>query len=620
MSTPCYILGISAYFHDSAAALICNGEILSAVQEERFSRKKQDSAFPSNAIRYILEEHGLSLTQLDAVVFYEKPFLKFERIIESCHFFSPRGIKQFLKSVPVWFREKLFLKTDIFNELIKIDSSFDKKNILFSSHHLSHAGSAFYPSPFEEAAILTVDGVGEWATTTIGIGKGNKIEIVKELIFPHSVGLLYSSFTYYCGFKVNSGEYKLMGLAPYGQRDSEQVRLFVSIITSTLVRIFEDGSIQLNMDYFNFATGTTMVVDKKWETLFGFPKKNSTDDITQDHMNLALAIQLVTEDIVIKLCKTAKEITQAKNLVLAGGVALNCVANGKLIKANLFDDVWIQPAAGDAGGSLGAALSVYYLKYNAPRSICLPDSMKGSFLGCQFSDLDIQKTFRKYHAVYTHKVSFDELCDDISTYIQNGKVIGWFQDKMEWGPRALGNRSILANPKDPEMQKKLNLKVKKREGFRPFAPIVLSEYANMYFELEKKSPYMLVTADVVKDCRAPLPKDYENRTLFEKLYVPRSNIPAVTHVDFSARVQTVDETSNKKMRTLLLSCMNKTGVPILINTSFNVRGEPIVCTPEDAYRCFLATDIDILVLQNYILFRENQPLAGNEEFLAYDED
>lgn len=603
------ILGISAFYHDSAAALIEDGEIIAAAQEERFTRKKHDSAFPENAIRFCLSYHGCRITDLDAVVFYDKPLLKFERLLETYYAFSPKGIRSFLEAMPVWLREKMFLKYLIHEELLKIEK-YDKKKLklLFPEHHLSHAASAFYPSSFEKAAILTLDGVGEWTTASICYGEHNKITILKELHFPHSLGLLYSAFTYFLGFKVNSGEYKLMGLAPYGNPDSENVRRYVSLIENNLVHIAGDGSLWLNQQYFNYATGLTMVDDKKWEGLFGFGRRNGESELMQYHCDLALAIQLVTNKAVVTMAKEAKRITGAENLCMAGGVALNCVANSKLLDQNLFKDIFCQPAAGDAGGALGAALAAYHIYFDKERIVSdTGDLMKGAYLGPEFTDQGIQLMVKKYNAQVTHYENFNTLCDEVAFLISMGNVVGWMQGRMEFGPRALGARSILGDPRSPEMQKKLNLKIKYRESFRPFAPSVLEEMCNRYFENVVYSPYMLLVAPVKKERRNELPEGYGALPLRDKLYYLRSDLPAITHIDFSARIQTVHKETNPRYWQLISAFEKITGYGVIVNTSFNVRGEPIVCTPEDAYKCFMRTEMDYLVIGNYIFDKGSQP-------------
>ncbi len=609
------ILGISAFYHDSAAALLIDGDIVSAVQEERFTRIKHTSDFPLNAVKYCLDDSGLSIDELDAVVFYDKPLLKFERLLETYYAFSPKGLRQFLTAIPVWLKEKLFLKKLICDELAKIQK-YDKKKLklLFPEHHLSHAASAFYPSPYSEAAILTIDGVGEWATASICHGKDNEITMLKEMRFPHSVGLLYSAFTYYLGFKVNSGEYKLMGLAPYGNPSSKQTQEFIDLIKQYIVTIKDDGSIWLNQDYFNYSTGLRMVDEKKWIKLFGFPAVKPDGKIEQKHCNLAYAIQNVTEEIVLKMAAEAKRLTNAEYLCMAGGVALNCVANGKLLKKNLFKDIFIQPAAGDAGGALGAAQIVHYMYYNQPRAInSNGDSMKGAYLGPDYSDKEAILAFKKHKAVYKQITPFKDLCKIVADLLDQGNVVGWFQGRMEFGPRALGNRSILADARNAEMQKKLNLKIKYREGFRPFAPSVLIEESQNFFDLPVASPYMLLIADVLEKRRKALPENYNEMDLWEKLYYLRSDVQSITHLDFSARIQTVHKETNPRYWELINTFKEKTGYGILVNTSFNVRGEPIVCTPEDAYKCFMRTEMDYLVVNDFLLRKTDQPDWENRE-------
>lgn len=603
------ILGISAFYHDSAAALIEDGRIVAAAQEERFSRKKHDERFPINAVRFCLDFGGLTLKDLDAIAFYDKPLLKFERLLETYYDFAPRGIRSFMMSMGVWLKDKLFLKRLIRDEFKKIDD-FDVRNtkLLFPEHHLSHAASAFYPSPFQDAAVLTIDGVGEWATASILKGSGSQLTNLKELHFPDSVGLLYSAFTYFLGFKVNSGEYKLMGLAPYGNRGSDRVREYEAIILRELVQIFPDGSIRLNQKYFDFATGLRMVHDPLWEKLFGFPKRQAESELTQEQCDLGLAIQNVTEDIVIKMALEAKRLTGSENLCLAGGVALNCVANGKLHREKIFQKLFIQPAAGDAGGALGAALAAYHIYFQKPREPAIGmDAMKGSYLGPEFSDLQTRQSLRKFKAVGEWCESTEALCKKTASWIAEGNVIGWFQDRMEWGPRSLGNRSIIADARSKEMQLKLNLKIKYRESFRPFAPSVLAEDCGEYFELDEASPYMLLVADVKAERRKKLPDRYESLPLREKLYFLRSDIPSVTHVDYSARVQTVHRETNEKYWLLLRAFKELTGYGLLVNTSFNVRGEPIVCTPEDAYKCLMRSEMDYLIVNNMIYDKKKQP-------------
>lgn len=604
------ILGVSAFYHDSAAAIIQNDEIIAAAQEERFTRIKQDASFPVNAVKFCLEEAGLTLDELDAIVFYDKPLLKFERLLETYYGYSPKGIASFLSSMPVWLKEKMFLKRLMHKELEKVEP-YNKKKVkfLFPEHHLSHAASAFYPSSFEDAAILTIDGVGEWATASISHGKGNKIEVIKELHFPHSLGLLYSAFTYFLGFKVNSGEYKLMGLAPYGNPKSDEVKQFIKSIKSELIDIKDDGSIWLNQSYFNYATGLRMIKENKWETLFGIPTRKKESDFEQVHCNLGLAIQIITEEIVLKMAIEAKKVTGSKNLCLAGGVALNCVSNGKLINSKTFKDVYIQPASGDAGGALGAALAAYYISFENSRTVntAKHDSMKGSYLGSNYSSKEIKNTLKKYKAVFTKESSFTEVCQKTANYLDEGSVIGWFQGRMEFGPRALGNRSIIGDPRNTEMQKKLNLKIKYRESFRPFAPSVLAEDVNQYFNIKGTSPYMLTVQPVKDSIQKEVSVDYQSLPMKEKLYQQRSTLPSITHVDFSARIQTVHKETNPQYWEMINTFKQKTGCSLVINTSFNVRGEPIVCSPEDAYRCFMRTEMDYLVLNNYILKKEEQP-------------
>ena len=598
------ILGISAYYHDSAAALIIDGEIIAAAHEERFTRKKHDSSFPINAAKYVLDEAGIEYKELAAISFYDKPFIKFERLLETYHAFAPKGLTSFISSVPIWIKEKLFMKSLLKKELTKLGD--EKIPVFFPEHHLSHAASAFYPSPFEEAAILTIDGVGEWATTTIGLGKGNGISMLKELHFPHSVGLLYSAFTYYTGFRVNSGEYKLMGLAPYGNPSSQQTIEYKEKILKELVDIREDGSILLNMKYFGFATGLKMTDDKKWTKLFGLPPRNAESEISQPYMNMASAIQQVTEEIVLKLAGTAKALTNCDYLVMAGGVALNSVANGKLVESGLFKDIWIQPAAGDAGGALGAAYLGWYLWKGEKRIVVnKPDAMKGAYLGPEYDEKSILGVIRKYNAPYEYYEDFNELIEVVASKISEGNVVGWFQGRMEYGPRALGNRSILGDARNPEMQKKMNLKIKYREGFRPFAPTVLEEDIQEYFVLDKPSPYMLHVIPVKKERLISLPENYNEMELYDRLYHIRSDIPAITHIDYSARIQSVNKDTNPRYWNLINEFKKQTGFGVIVNTSFNVRGEPIVCTPDDGFRCFMRTEMDYLVIGNY-LFDKNQ--------------
>jgi len=582
------ILGISAYYHDSAAAIIVDGQIMAAAQEERFTRDKHTSVFPVQSIRYCLEAVNCQLSELDAIAFYDKPLLKFERLLQTYYAFAPRGLLSFLKAMPVWMDEKLFLRNRIYKEL-KLLGAFDQKQVklLFPEHHLSHAASAFYPSTFERAAILTLDGVGEWSTASIALGEGAQIKLIKQMNFPHSLGLLYSAFTYFLGFRVNSGEYKVMGLAPYGNVGSEQVQRYVALIKRHLVDIKADGSIWLDQSYFNYSTGLRMVRVRKWERLLGFPKRKPESEIRQEHKDLALAIQQLTEEIVLRMAATAKKETGASRLCLAGGVALNGVANGKLLHSGLFDDVFVQAAAGDAGGALGAALAVNYLYFNEVRGPASSDDlMQGAYLGPAFSERDFPKKQMLATAVAGYYEDFTELVDFIAEQIAKGKIIGWFQGRMEYGPRALGNRSILADPRRKDMQEQLNRKVKRREGFRPFAPAVLEEQASEYFVLDRSSPYMSFVV--------PLQEKY------------RGDFPAITHVDYSARVQTVSDRTNPRFSALLKAFAKKTACPMLVNTSFNLRGEPIVASPADAYRCFMETEIDFLVIGDYVYDKKEQ--------------
>jgi carbamoyltransferase len=609
------ILGISAFYHDSAAAIIENGRILAAVQEERFTRDKHTPDFPKNAIKYCLDETGFSIDELDAVVFYDKPLLKFERLLETYYGFSPKGFLSFAKAMPVWLNEKMFLKKLIKEGLEEIEA-YSKKDLklLFPEHHLSHSASAYYPSPFDESAILTIDGVGEWSTASISHGKGGSIKLLKELNFPHSVGLLYSSFTYFLGFTVNSGEYKLMGLAPYGNPYAKETSDFEELIKRNLIKIYPDGSIWLDQTYFNYATGLRMVNESKWEKLFGFRRRDSEGELKQHHCNLALAIQRVTEEIVLKMANEAKRLTQSNYLCMAGGVALNCVSNGKLQASGLFKDIYIQPAAGDAGGALGAALAAHFIYFSKEdRKTENPDGMSGSYLGPSYSDKEILSTIKKVKGVYHHFIDLGAMYSVVAKELANGKVIGWFQGRMEFGPRALGNRSILGDARNPDMQKKLNLKIKYREGFRPFAPSVLAEEVSSYFELDKPSPYMLLVAPVKESRRSRLPDDYHNLGLWDRLYHQRSDIQSVTHLDFSARIQTVHRDTNPRYYGLIKEFQRQTDYGLVVNTSFNVRGEPIVCTPYDAYRCFMSTEMDVLVINNFLFYKDEQPDHKNKE-------
>lgn len=596
------ILGISAFYHDSAAALLVDGKVVAAAQEERFSRQKHDSSFPERATRYVLEEAGLGVGDLSAVAFYDKPLLKFERLLETYHAFAPCGLKSFLSAMPVWVREKLFLRRLLHDGLAQIGPG--RPRLLFPEHHLSHAASAFYPSPFAEAAILTVDGVGEWATATIGHGQGREITLLRELEFPHSLGLLYSAFTHYCGFQVNDGEYKLMGLAPYGDSGSEQVERFKRLILEEMVDLRPDGSLLLNMSYFEFATGLTMCRDSAWKRLFGFSRRSPEDELRPEQMNLALAIQEITEEVVLRLARTARMLTGSENLVMAGGVALNCVANGKLLRQGIFRDLWIQPASGDAGGALGAALAAWHVGQEKEREVPTTlDAMQGALLGPEYGPIEIRRAARRFGLELQTFENFSALCHETARLLADGKVVGWFQGRMEYGPRALGNRSILADPRHPEMQKRLNQKIKYREGFRPFAPAVLAEDVSNYFDLDGFSPYMLLVAPVAETLRRPLPDRYGGMELYEKLYTVRSQLPAITHVDFSARVQTVHRETNALFHQVLSAFREITGCGVLVNTSFNVKDEPIVCTPEDAICCFISTDMDALVLGDNLIVR-----------------
>ena len=604
-----YILGISSYYHDSAACLLKDGEIIAAAQEERFSRKKHDAGFPRCAIKYCLKEAGISACKIGNVVFYEKPFVKFERLLETYLAFAPKGFKSFARAMPVWIKDKLFQKRALLKEL---EATLDKdinwrERLLFSEHHLSHAASAFYPSPFDSAAVLTLDGVGEWTTTSIAIGKGQSLKVVKEIHFPHSLGLLYSAFTYYTGFKVNSGEYKVMGLAPYGEPR------YATLIKEKLVTVAEDGSFQLNMNYFDYATGLTMT-NKKFDALFGGPPRTSDTELTQREMDLAASVQKVTEDIVLDLAKGIAKETGERNLCLAGGVALNCVANGILLREKIFDNIWIQPAAGDAGGALGAALSTWYLYHNKARITSKgKDGMKGAYLGPEFTDTEIQAELTACGARFK-KLSEPKMIEEVALALADEKAVGWMQGRMEFGPRALGARSIIADPRSPNMQKQLNLKVKYRESFRPFAPSVLRADVSEWFEHDTDSPYMLLVADVTKDKRRRMTTKEQALFGIDKLNVPRSSIPAITHVDYSARIQTVHEDTNPRYHALISSFKQKTGCPIVVNTSFNVRGEPIICTPTDAFKCFMGTELEVLVIGNYLMHKADQDKTLKENY------
>jgi carbamoyltransferase len=593
------ILGISAFYHDSAATILVDGKIVAAAQEERFTRIKHDSSYPFNAVEFVLNYSKMKLSEVDAIVFFEKPFLKFERLLETYVGFAPKGIKSFCAAMPIWLREKLFQKNLILNKLKRHDSSFKNKDkIFFSEHHLSHAASAFFPSPFEEAIVLTADGVGEWATTTVAIGKGNKLDIKKEIHFPHSLGLLYSAFTYYTGFKVNSGEYKLMGLAPYGNPK------YIDKIKQ-LIDIKEDGSFKLDQSFFNYATGLTMT-NNKFNKLFGQKQRDpQNQEITEFHMDIAASIQKVTEEIMIKLTKSIHKEYGIKNLCLAGGVALNCVANGKILKEKIFENIWIQPAAGDAGGSLGAALAVWYLDQKNKREVNLNDEMKGSYLGSEYTQNQIEKELEEIGAEF-ETVDYDNLIDQTSKFISEEKAIGWFQGRMEFGPRALGARSILGDPRSDKMQKNLNLKVKYRESFRPFAPSILKEDLSNWFDMDVDSPYMLLVSSISQEKKIEMTDEQKKLFGIDKLNIKRSEIPAVTHVDYSARIQTVNKETNKRYYDLIKRFKEKTGCPVIVNTSFNVRGEPIVNTPTDAFNCFMGTELDYLVIGNCILDKKKQ--------------
>ena len=593
------ILGISAFYHDSAACILENGGIVAAAQEERFTRKKHDSSYPTNAVNFVLNYANLKLSEVDKIVFFEKPFLKFERLLETYVAFAPRGYVSFAKAMPIWIKEKLFQKNMLFNKLKEHDENYKSdKNLFFSDHHLSHAASAFFPSPFEEAVVLTADGVGEWATTTVAVGKNNHLEVKKEIHFPHSLGLLYSAFTYYAGFKVNSGEYKLMGLAPYGNPIYEnKVR--------QLIDLKEDGTFRLDQTYFNYATGLTMT-NEKFNKLFGQkPRDSKNEKITQFHMDIAASIQKVTEDIMISLAKSVRKEYGIKNLCLAGGVALNCVANGKILKEKIFDNIWIQPAAGDAGGSLGAALALWHIEQGNKRSVNSKDDMKGSYLGTEFTQEEIEKELKSTGANF-ETLKYEDLINKTADYLSDEKAIGWFQGRMEFGPRALGARSILGDPRSDKMQKNLNLKVKYRESFRPFAPSVLREDLSKWFDINVDSPYMLLVANILPSKKIQMNDEQKKLFGIDKLNVKRSEIPAVTHVDYSARVQTVTKETNNRYYDLISKFKEKTGCAVIVNTSFNVRGEPIVNTPTDAFNCFMGTELDYLVIGNCILEKSKQ--------------
>ena len=604
-----YILGISAFYHDSAACLLKDGEIVSAAQEERFTRKKHDADFPRCAIEYCLKEAGIGANDINNVVFYEKPFVKFERLLETYLAFAPKGFKSFAKAMPVWIKDKLFQKAALIKELNNIfsDDVNWRERLLFSEHHLSHAASAFYPSPFENAAVLTLDGVGEWTTTSLAVGKGSDLKVLKEIHFPHSLGLLYSAFTYYTGFKVNSGEYKVMGLAPYGEPK------YVDLIKEKLITVADDGSYQLDMSYFDYATGLTMT-NKKFDALFGGPPRTSEAELTQRDMDLAASVQKVTEDIVTQIARDIARDTGERNLCLAGGVALNCVANGTLLREKIFENIWIQPAAGDAGGALGAALSAWYLHHNSEREVSSErDAMKGAYLGPEFKDAEIEAELEACGTKFK-KLSDDELIEHVATALADEKAVGWTQGRMEFGPRALGGRSIIADPRSPAMQKQLNLKVKYRESFRPFAPSVLREDVNEWFEHDTDSPYMLLVADVQKDKRLTMTDEEETLFGVDKLNVPRSSVPAITHVDYSARIQTVHADTNPRYHNVISKFKEKTGCPLVVNTSFNVRGEPIICSPTDAFKCFMGTELEVLAIGNYLMIKEEQDDSLKENY------
>lgn len=598
-----YILGLSAFYHDSAAALLQDGRIVAAAQEERFTRKKHDPGFPSHAVRYCLAEAGITPEQVDHVAFYDKPFLKFERLIETYLSFAPQGFKSFRQAMPLWLGEKFFQRRLLSDELKKIGADVDwRKKLLFSEHHYSHAASAYYPSPFDDAAVLTMDGVGEWTTTSLAYGRGNELHILKEIHFPHSLGLLYSAFTYYTGFKVNSGEYKVMGLAPYGEPK------YAQLIRDHLIDIKDDGSFRLDMQYFNYCTGLTMT-NTRFDALFGGPPRKPEDRLEQRHMDLAASIQAVTEEVVLRLARSIRKETGARNLCMAGGVALNCVANGLLAREGIFERIWVQPAAGDAGGSVGAALAAWHQHFGKPR---MPlngrDQIAGSYLGPSYTQDDTETRLHAAGAVFT-VLSDDELFPAVAGDLADGKAVGWFQGRMEFGPRALGNRSILGDPRSPAMQKMLNLKVKYRESFRPFAPAVLREDLSDWFEFSEDSPYMLMVAPIRKDRQRRMTEAEQQLFGIDKLNVPRSDLPAVTHVDYSARLQTVHADTNPRFHRLISAFKAATGCPVLVNTSFNVRGEPIVCTPEDAFRCFMGSEIELLVVGNCVLRKEQQDPA-----------
>jgi len=604
-----YILGISSYYHDSGACLLHDGKILSAVQEERFSRIKHDNSFPHQAIQYCIKQAGIEPLEIDNIVFYEKPFLKFERLLETYLAFAPRGFRSFASAMPIWIKEKLYQKYNLVKSLENsLDPDIDwSKKLLFSEHHLSHAASAFYPSPFKEAAVLTLDGVGEWTTTSLAVGDGKDLTVLKEIHFPHSLGLLYSAFTYYTGFKVNSGEYKVMGLAPYGEPK------YVDLIKDNLIQIKEDGSFHLDMSYFDFCIGLTMT-NEKFHELFGGPPRESEAELSQREMDIAASVQKVTEEVLIKLAKNIAKETGKKNLCLAGGVALNCVANGILSREKIFENIWVQPAAGDAGGALGAALATWHLAHGRERNVMTcRDEMRGSYLGPSFTNNEIEDFLIQAGAIF-HKLDEEELIDRVANALSTEKAVGWMQGRMEFGPRALGNRSIIADPRSALMQRQLNLKVKYRESFRPFAPSILREHVGEWFEHEGDSPYMLLVANVKDGKRLEMSAEQQALFGIEKLNVPRSSVPAITHVDYSARIQTVHADTNPKYHALITRFNEITGCPLVVNTSFNVRGEPIVCSPADAFKCFMGTELDVLALGNYLLLKEEQDISFQEDY------
>ena len=603
-----HILGISAFSHDSAACLVKDGEIIAAAQEERFTRKKHDPGFPHRAVEYCLNEGGIGIKDLTYIVFYDKPLIKFERLLETYIGFAPRGLQSFLAAMPVWLKEKLLLRNLLRKEILNCASGLDKKELpqfLFGEHHESHAASAFFPSPYQKAAVLCMDGVGEWATTSAWLGEGNDLTPLWDIPFPHSIGLLYSAFTYYTGFKVNSGEYKVMGLAPYGQPK------YVKGIYDHLLDLKPDGTFRMNMDFFNYCTGLTMT-NAKFDDLFGGPPRKPESKLGQREMDLARSIQEVTEEVMLRLSRTMHRETGAEYLCLAGGVALNCVGNGRILREGPFKDIWIQPAAGDAGGAVGAALSAWYQYENQPRTADnVHDRMKGSFLGPRHSNEDVESRLKNLGAVY-HRMDDEQLIESTADYLAEGKVIGWLQGRMEFGPRSLGGRSILGDARNTKMQSVMNLKIKYRESFRPFAPSVLRERVSDYFHMNCNSPYMLLVAPVIEKRRLPFDPKHENLWGIDLLNIPRSDVPAITHIDYSARVQTVHEDTNPRYHQLLTAFEKKTGCAVLVNTSFNVRGEPIVCTPEDAYRCFMRTEMDVLVLENLVLLKEEQKALEND--------